>query len=84
MVTLDIYDAVVARRSADGVLAGLQSRTSCFYARLERAEKIEFVRRARALPAVHLYIGEFNELTLDVAATTWDEVLNQLVFLLSL
>ena len=84
VITWLFYDAVSAKRSADEVLANLQSRTTRYYERLDSHGKIEFVRRARALQPVRLRIGEFTEASLEVAASIWDEVFNQLLFLLSL
>ena len=84
VITLLFYDAVLAKRSMDAVLGNLQSRSCGCYQRLNSKGKIEFVRRARAVIPLRMYMGEFTEPTLDVAATIWDEVFNQLLFLLSL
>ena len=84
IVTWLLYDAVSIKRSADAALANLQSRMTACYQRLQRAEKTEFVRTARALQPIRLAIGEFTNITLDVVTTIWEEVINQLLFLLSL
>ena len=84
VVTWLIYDAVSAKRSADEVLANLQSRTTRYYERLEPEGKIELERKGRALQPVQLRIGEFAEFSLHVVATIWNEVVNQLIFLLTL
>ena len=85
LVTWQFYDAVVTKRSTDEVLSKLQSRTTGYYRTLfERAERKEFVRRCRAVQPVGLVIGEFADFTLEVAMNIWEEVFNQLLFLLSL
>ena len=84
VVTTVLYDAVSAKRSADLVLANIQSRTSGCYQKLGRAGKPEFVKRARALQPLLFFIGVFTEITLDVVVSMWEEVFNQLLFLLSL
>ena len=85
IITWLIYDAVTVKRSADEVLSKLQSRTTGFYRTLrEPAEKKEFMIRSRALQPVRLTIGEFTEGTMEVVVSIWEEVLNQLLFLLSL
>ena len=78
------YDAVVAKRAGDGVLGNLQSRTGGYFSRLAPVEKREMTRRARALQPVYIGLGEFSEITLEVSMNIWDEILNQLLFLLSL
>ena len=78
------YDAVVAKRAGDGVLGNLQSRTAGYFSRLEQAEKREMTRRVRALQPVYIGIGQFSEITLEVSMSIWDEILNQLLFLLTL
>ena len=78
------YDAVVTKRAGDGVLGNLQSRTAGYFSRLTQVEKREMRRRAKALHPVYIGIGEFSEITLEVSMSMWDEILNQLLFLLSL
>ena len=78
------YDAVVAKRAGDGVLGNLQSRTAGYFSRLGPVEKREMTRRARALQPVYIGMGEFSEITLEMWMSIWDEILNQLLFLLTL
>ena len=76
---------VMTKRSGDEVLSRLQSRTAGVYRTLrEPAEKREFMSSSRALQPVRLAIGEFTEATLGVVVSIWEEVLNQLLFLLAL
>ena len=78
------YEAVVAKRAGDEVLEHLQSQTVGYMSGLDQAEKREMVRRARALRPVYLALGEFAEVTLEVSVSIWEEIINQLLFLLSL
>ena len=84
IVTWLFYDGVVTKRMADEVLANLQSKTTGCYHRLGPVEKRELLRRSRALKPVYLGIGQFTEISLEVAIGVWEEVLNQLLFFLSL
>ena len=84
LTTWIFLDAVWAKRAADEVLENLQSRTEDCYGRLPLTERKELVRRARALQPLYLGLGNFTELSFDVIISVWDEVLNQLLFLLSL
>ena len=86
LLTWQFYDAVVVKRTTDEVMANLQSRTSGYYRTLRGnpAGKAEFMRRCRALQPIRLTIGDFTEFTLEVVMNIWEEVFNQLLFLLSL
>ena len=84
VITWLCYDAVVAKRAADEAMEKLRSRQAPYSQRLRRAEKRLVMRRARALQPVYIAFGEFAEVTLDVPVNIWDEVINQLLFLLSL
>ena len=84
IITFLCYDAVVAKRVADEAMEKLESRTASYFHRLPPAEKLFVTKRARALQPVYLALGEFAEITLDVPINVWDEVINQVLFLLSL
>ena len=85
ILTWLLYDAVTTKRSADEVLSKLQSRTSGFCTTLRQpAERKEFKSRSRALQPVRLTIGELTEATVEMIVSIWEEVLNQLLFLLTL
>ena len=79
-----MYDTVMVKRAAEQVAGTLQSRSAPFHRRLSLFQRKELIRRARALRPVHLSLGNFSEVSLEVLANMWDEVLNQLLFLLSL
>ena len=75
--------SVVAKRTGDEVLGKLQSRTAEYFCQLELAEKKEMMRRAKALQPVRIAMGGFAEITMEVYMSIWDEILNQLLLLLS-
>ena len=62
----------------------LQSCTAAYYTRLDPPGKREVVRRSGALRPMCVPIGEFAEMSLEVMVTIWEELLSQLLFLLSL
>ena len=78
------FNAVVAKMTGDEVLGNVQLRTARFYYRPGPAERKELMRRAKALQPVRVAIGEFAEITMEVYVSIVDEILNQLLFLLSL
>ena len=79
-----VYDAVMVRRASEEVLGKLQSQTEYYYRRLSLFYRKELIPRARALRPVHLSFANFSDISLEVLTNVWDEVLNQLLFLLSL
>ena len=79
-----VYDAVRIKRTAEQVIGTLESRSEPFYRELSLVQRNELSRRARALRPVHLSVGNFADLSPEILANMWDEVLNQLLFLLSL
>ena len=79
-----VYDAFMVKRAAEQVAGVLQSKSEPFYWELSPFQRKELTRRARALRPVHLSIGIFSDISLEMLTNMWDEVLNQLLFLLSL
>ena len=78
------YDGVTMKREGNEVKENLQSRTHKFLWDLEPSKRKYLFCKARALRPMHLNIGQFSHITLEGLVGIWDEVLNQLMFLLSL
>ena len=78
-----VYDGVMVKRTGETVLGKLQSQSEPFYWRLSLDQRKELSRRARALRPVKLSFGNFADASLEVLANIWDEVFNQLLFLLT-
>ena len=83
LISWFVYDVVMVKRAAEHVLGTLQSRSAPFYGRLSADQRRELRQRTRALRPVHLSFGNFSDMSLEVLANIWDEMLNQLLFLLS-
>ena len=72
-------------RLADEVLGRLQDvKSQRFYGRLEKERQMEMLRRGRALRPLSLRVGEYADFCFTVTYNIWDEILNQLLFLLSI
>ena len=84
VVNWNVYDVVMVKRTAEEVIGTLQSRSEPFYWRLSVSERKELRQRARAIRPVHFSFGNLSDVSLEVLANIWDEVLNQLLFLLSI
>ena len=78
------YDVVTLKREADEVKENLQARTHEFLRDLGPSQRKYLARRARALRPFYFTIGQFSDMTLEGLVGVWDEILNQLLFLLSL
>ena len=79
------YDFVIVKRLADEVLGRLQDvKCQRFYRQLEKGRQMEMLRRGRALRPLSLRVGEYADFSFTVTYNIWDEILNQLLFLLSL
>lgn len=84
LVSVLIYDGIIIKRAAEEVAGKLESRSGYFYRGLSVCQRKELRRRARALRPLRLSFGNFAEFSFEMLANIWDEVLNQLLFLLSL
>ena len=77
------YDAVLITRDSEDILGQLLSYEAPYLRSMSRREKIEVLKRARAMRAVDLPIGEFADFSINLPVTIWEEILNQVLFLLS-
>ena len=50
---------------------------------MTKKQRMNIMKRAQALRAVNFPTGPFAEFSLNVTINIWEEVLNQLLFLLS-
>ena len=78
------YDIVMIKRAAEEVVGRLQSRSEWMCRSLALDQRKELRRRAGTLRPIHLSLWNFADASFEVLANVWDEVLNQLLFLLSL
>ena len=77
------YDAVCIRRHSEEVLNRLLDYEAEHLRGMTKGERMNVMKRARALRAINFPMGSFAEFSLNVPINIWEEVLNQLVFLLS-
>lgn len=78
------YDVVLVKRSGQEILDSLQSKSHRFLWSLGPTERVYVFQRARALRPVSLTIGQFSDATLRGLVGLLDEIVNQLLFCLSL
>ena len=77
------YDIVRIVRASDEIIGRLQSENADYLRPLSRAMRMQVLKRARSLKQIEYPVGEFSELTLNLPIALWEEILNQVLFLLS-
>ena len=78
------YDAVRLLRASQSVLSSLLAQDVQYMCGLSRAERLQLLKRARAIKELECPIGVFTEFSLSLPVNVWHEIINQVVFLLSL
>ena len=78
------YDAVRIVRASQGVLSSLLTQDVEYMRGLSRVGRLEVLKRARAMKELECPIGEFTEFSLSLPVNVWHEIINQVIFLLSL
>ena len=78
------YDVVLLIRASEEVLEKLRSFDHNWRENgISDIQRLRYLKRAKACRPVGIPIGAFGEFSLDVPVIMWDEILNQLLFLLS-
>ena len=78
------YDVVLLIRASEEVLEKLKSFDHNWRENgISDIQRLRYLKRAKACRPVNIPIGTFGEFSLDVPVIMWDEILNQLLFLLS-
>ena len=78
------YDVVLLIRASEDVLGKLKTFDGNWREKgISDLQRLRFLKRAKACRPVDVPIGIFGEFSLDVPVIMWDEILNQLLFLLS-
>ena len=78
------YDGILVMRASEDSLTKLRSTEKQYFLRMPIDERMAMVKRARALRPAFFSVGSFTEFTMDVPVGAWDEIVNQLLFLLTL
>ena len=78
------YDSFKAIQSSEDLLRTLRSANKSYLNQLPRWERAELLRRARAMKPLHSHIGNFCKYDISAMFGIWNEIINQLLFLLSI
>ena len=80
-----VYDMVLIARASEEVLGKLKTFDGGWReAGISNLQRLRFVKRAKACRPLDIPVGTFGDVSLGVPVIMWDEILNQLIFLLSL
>ena len=78
------YDTVLVVRASEDVMGQLLSHDVEYLRHMPRAQRNQVLKRAKGMKFLEFPIGDFSEFSLNLPVNVWDEILNQVVFLLTL
>ena len=78
------YDIVLITRDSEYMRGQLLSHESTHLRRMSKYERTRVVMRAKAMRVTEFPVGNFADFSLNLPIAVWDEVVNQVLFLLSL
>ena len=84
VVLCGLTDVLGATRNSESVIRSLQSKRISSIGHVQLSEHPELLKRAKVLRPVAIPIGSFGNVTLSAPVAFLEEILNQLLFLLSL
>ena len=77
------FDAIHIVRVSEDIIGRLQSGHEGHIRSLPRAVRIQVLKRAKILKRIKFDVGDFTELTLNLPMAMWEEIMNQVLLLLS-
>lgn len=78
------YDLVLITRDSEDILGKLLSCQAPYLRGMPTSVRMKVLKRAKAVRRLEIPVGGFADFSVSVPVTLWDEMLNQVVFLLTL
>lgn len=78
------YDLVLITRDSEDIMSQLLSYEAQHLRHMSKRERTEAMKRAKAMRVIEFPIGEFADFAISVPVAIWEEILNQVLFLLEL
>ena len=78
------YELVLAIRDSEEILGQLRSMEAPYLRAMPIAVRVKALKRAKAMKPVEFPLGNFADFSVTVPVTVWEEIVNQVVFLLTL
>ena len=77
------YDMLRIIRASEDILGGLWKHEAPYFHGMTRAKRIETMKRSKAMRPLGFPVAD-SEFSLNLPIDTWNEIVNQTLFLLSL
>ena len=77
------YDMLRIIRASEHIMGGLWKHEAPYFHKMARAERIEMMKRSKAMRPLGFPVAD-SEFSLNLPIDTWNEIVNQTLFLLSL
>ena len=77
------YDALLITRDSEDIMSQLLSFEAPYLRSVSKAGRIRVMKRAKAMRVIEFPIGEFADFSISLPIVLWEEILNQVLFLLS-
>ena len=77
------YDFLQITRDSEDVKGQLLSFEAPHLREMSKAERTRVVKRAKAMRAIETPVGIFADFSISLPLALWDEIVNQVLFLLS-
>ena len=79
-----IYDVFLLTRDSEDIMRHLLSYDAPYLRPMPKALRTQVLKRAKAMRVLEFPVGEFADFNMNLPIAMWDEILNQVLFLLSL
>ena len=77
------YDLVLITRDSEGILSQLLSYEAQHLRHMPKAIKTQVMKKARAMRVIEFPIGDFADFAISLPIAIWEEIVNEVLFLLS-
>ena len=77
------YDLVLLTRASEDILGELLSPDAEYLRPLSRETRIQLLKRAKAMNVIEFPVGEFAEFSLILPVSILEEIMSQVLFLLT-
>lgn len=77
------HDMISVIRGSEDILGKLWQHEASYFRGLSRAKRVELMKRSKAMRPLAFPVAD-SEFSVNLPISTWDEIINQTLFLLSL
>lgn len=78
------YDLVALIRASEDIIGQLLSHDAEYLRQFSRETRIQLLKGARVMMVIEFPVGSFADFSLVLPVVTWEEIVNQVLFLLTL